>query len=104
MSAAHHVLEAPVDVEPAPRRQRTRTREPVRTAIVTTPAKDGHTHCALVDGDTGDGFTSPAADGHVHQVRELEILTAANHNHGISARRCTERHIGKTGHHVAAGK
>jgi hypothetical protein len=78
----------------------TRARDGIRQAIITTPAKDGHVHCALFVGDTGDGFTSPAKDGHQHEVRGLEIMIANGHRHDTSARRCTERHDRHTGQHV----
>lgn len=81
---------------------RHRVHDAARVAVRTAPGPgDRHVHCAVFDGESGDGATSPGPDGHVHEVVGLEVQEAAGHCHEMSARRCDERH-NERGAHVRA--
>lgn len=86
-----------------PRRE-TRTRDHIRTAVLTTPGgRDRHRHCAVFIGETGNGWTDTAADGHRHRVSFLDVLPSAGHGHELSAERCQRDHAwqhGDEGRHL----
>jgi len=96
------------DGDESERGRRRRQRDPIRSAIKSTPGgRDKHVHCIVFIGENGEGFTSPGPDGHVHMVHELVFVAvfctlAGSHGHELSATRCNERHDHTTGRHVQA--
>lgn len=83
----------------AARRAVTITRGPQRlprertfTTLLTTRARDGHRHCGVFVGDTGNGETDPGPDGHVHRIVMLDVMEAAGHRHELSCDRCPRVH------------
>ena len=74
------------------RTPRRRWKDLSHSFILTAPAADGHTHCAMFNAMTGRGVTTPGRDGHVHRVQQLEIVVAAGHAHDLSSTRCPLEH------------
>lgn len=76
---------------PSLARPRPRVHDPVWSYVMTSPAPDGHRHCARVNA-AGRGSTAAGADGHVHPVDDLEVGRAAGHGHELVGERCPRNH------------